>query len=90
MFIVVFILHQIIIILNNIIEVAYSKLAYFLTMSENLSLGLFSRKLNDDSKQLANARILKSSAGIVTMAYFGMLVMVLTHGGKADELALNF
>lgn len=46
-------------------------------MSENLSLGLFSRKLNDDSKQLANARILKSSAGIVTRAYFGMLVMVL-------------
>lgn len=59
-------------------------------MSENLSLGSFSRNLIDDSKQLANARILKSSAGIVTVAYFGMLVMVLTHGGKADELALNF
>lgn len=59
-------------------------------MSANLSLGSFSREFNDDSKQLDNARIQKSSAGIVTVAYFGMLVMVLTHGGKTDELTLNF
>lgn len=59
-------------------------------MSENLSLGSFPRNLKDDSKQLANARILKSSAGIVTVAYFGMLVLILTHGGKTDELTLNF